>query len=357
VILLKNVSFERQAQFLYDNICAYPDHPAFTEALGKQATDVTGGLKAHQDLLRRMYSEADFIEGADDRNRYRELMNTVVFLYACFAGGTLHVENDACSMRIEKSVLKQAYRKGSVAKRIGHLERHGFSIRYLSAQGECTSLSKAFQLSMSYDRDPDLLPATKLFVAGIESIAQDLRGCIYDAMGTFVKGDYETAILQQPMSRDALDPLRGDILRTTGDYERQWRELAGRLLGQGTLNCSGFLHYHSPPSWGVSFAEPRKRPLLIFTIGSSILFVEFTLPVASAETIIRARRGYSDAIRERIDSFHCVKCPKKCKGSNMVQVDGVSLCTGRAEARRIYVTLTSPEDFASIHSMLDVIYE
>ena len=39
----------------------------------------------------------------------------------------------------------------------------------------------------------------------------------------------------------------------------------------------------------------------------------------------------------------------------MTKVDGVSLCTGRAEARRVYLTL-SPEDFDSIHSMLDVIY-
>jgi hypothetical protein len=39
----------------------------------------------------------------------------------------------------------------------------------------------------------------------------------------------------------------------------------------------------------------------------------------------------------------------------MTKVDGVSLCTGRAEARRIYLTL-SAEDFDSIHKMLDVIY-
>ena len=92
------------------------------------------------------------------------------------------------------------------------------------------------------------------------------------------------------------------------------------------------------PSWSISFAAPRKRPLVIFTLGSSIVFVEFTLPVASAEAIIRARNGYSAAIRERIEAFHCVQCPKKCKGSNMIKIDGVSLCTGRAEARRIYLT-------------------
>jgi hypothetical protein len=114
------------------------------------------------------------------------------------------------------------------------------------------------------------------------------------------------------------------------------------------------LHYHAAPSWSVSFAAPRKRPLAIFTLGSSIVFIEFTLPVGSAEAIIRARHGYSAAVRERIEAFHCVKCPKDCKGSNIVQIDGVSLCTGRAEARRIYLTL-SAEDFESIHAILDLI--
>ena len=34
VILLKNVPFEKRAQFLLDNVCSYPDSSAFAEALG-----------------------------------------------------------------------------------------------------------------------------------------------------------------------------------------------------------------------------------------------------------------------------------------------------------------------------------
>ena len=63
----------------------------------------------------------------------------------------------------------------------------------------------------------------------------------------------------------------------------------------------------------------------------------------------------ADSIRERIEGFHCVKCPKACKGSNLIDVDGVSLCTGFAYARRIYSYLRAPEDFASIQAMLDMI--
>jgi len=39
----------------------------------------------------------------------------------------------------------------------------------------------------------------------------------------------------------------------------------------------------------------------------------------------------------------------------MTKVDGTWLCKGRAEARRIYATLSPPQDFKSIHAMLDII--
>ena len=35
-------------------------------------------------------------------------------------------------------------------------------------------------------------------------------------------------------------------------------------------------------------------------------------------------------------------------------VDGVKLCTGRAEARRIYAVLSAPDEFAAIHAMLNI---
>jgi hypothetical protein len=171
----------------------------------------------------------------------------------------------------------------------------------------------------------------------------------------FLKGDYQAALLGKPVLRDDLDPLGNDVLNTVGAYRQDWIDLVDKLRSKCGLACSGFWTYGGTPAWGVSFSAKRQKPLAIFTLGSNIVFTEFTLPVDSAPEIIRARRTYSDAIRERIESFHCVKCPKKCKGSNMTQVDGVSLCTGRAEARRIYTTLASPRDFASIHAMLDLI--
>jgi len=110
------------------------------------------------------------------------------------------------------------------------------------------------------------------------------------------------------------------------------------------------------PAWGISFTARGKTPLAIFTLSQNIVFIEFTLPLDAAERIIRARKTYSATIREQIEAFRCIKCPKQCKGNNLTKIDGVWLCSGRAEARRIYTTLSTLENFASIHTMLDIIY-
>lgn len=357
MIILRNVPFAKQAQFLRDNVCSYPSSSEFDEALSERGSaigvDAAGGLGAHRDLLIRMYGDLDCIEGKDDKARYTQLIDTVALLYACFAFGTTDREGDSYVVRIDKDTLKSEYKKGSLAKRKRLLEHHGFAVRYLSSPGECASLSRASQLSLAYARHRDLVPALKLFAEAIQALPDSEQAPIYSKLGMFLKADYESAILGRPVPRDTLDPMRRDILDTVGEYGQDWTDLVAALHGKCGLACSGFWHYGASPSWSVSFAATGKRPLAIFTLGSGIVFIEFTLPVNSAERIIRDRRDLSDTMRERIESFHCVKCPKKCQGGNLRKVDGVWLCTGRAEARRIYSTLLSPADFASIHAMID----
>jgi len=223
MIILKNVPFEKQARFLHDNVCSYPDSPEFGQALSEHASELAGvdiatGLKAHRDALRGIYVDLACVEGKTEKSKYAELTNTVAFLYAFFAFGTLVRERNGCRVQIAKDVLTQAYKKGSVANRVRHLEHHGFSIRYLSAGGECGPLRQTSHLSLSYDRHPDLVPALKYFAENIESIQEGAQKCLHNKLGIFLKGDYEAGILQVPIPRDALDPLREDILATVGEY-------------------------------------------------------------------------------------------------------------------------------------------
>jgi hypothetical protein len=223
LIILKNVPFKRQARFLHDNVCRYPDSAEFAQALDQRAgdhadVDIAAGLKAHREPLRRIYADLARVEGKNDKAKYAELTNTVAFLYAFFAFGTLVCERDQYSVRIDKAVLNREYRKGSLAKRVRHLEHHGFSIRYLSAQGKCGSLSAASQLSIAYDRHPHLVPALHYFAAYTESLPEATEKTLYNKLGISMKADYEAAILRVPIPRDALDPLRDDILATVDEY-------------------------------------------------------------------------------------------------------------------------------------------
>ena len=360
MIILKNVPFEKRAQFLYDNVCSYPDNPEFDTALAEHGVDMAAGLKAHLDLLRAIYADVIWIEGKNDRARYLEIVSTITLLYVFLAFGSLVEENGRYTVLIPKDVLNANYKKGSLGKKTSHLARHGLAVQYLAGRTACASLSTATHLSIATNRaPPSLLPAAYLLAQRIASMAagHSTSTVLYGGVGMFIKGDCEAAILNRPPLRDALDPFRSDILRTVGEYKLAWLDLAGALRGACGLDCSGFFHYGASPSWSVSFAEKRKKPLAIFTLGASIVFIEFTLPVDAAERIILERNTYSDLIRGKIEAFHCVKCPKTCKGSNLVKIDGVLLCTGRAEARRIYATLVTPHDFQSIQSMLDIIYE
>ncbi len=357
MIILRDVPLEKRTEFLVKSARAYPDSPEFDQAVREHAqasgTDIASGLRAFLDLLRQVYADVACIEGQDDQDKYHELLASVEFLYAVFAYGDLARDHDRYSAVIDKATLKQQYKRGGFDQRQRHLARHGLSLRYLSGQSECRSVSRASHLSLAFDGHAGLVPAAHYFAENIASVPQTKLDQL-TKLGIFLKGEYETAILHKPIPRDAFDPLRSDLLDTIGAYREEWLSLVDRFLHQCGLGCSGEWAY-SLPVWGVSFAAKGKRPLAIFTLGSDIVFIEFTLPLAAAEAIIRERKSYSDAIRKGIESFGCVKCPKECKGSNLTKIDGVRLCTGRAEARRIYATLSSPEDFQSLHSMLDKI--
>jgi hypothetical protein len=358
MILQTHVPFEERAKFMLNSMCSYPGSPEFAAALREHADfDAAAGLMAYHELQKRIYTEVDIIEGEDNGARHQDLLAMMAFLYAFSAFGTLTCDGDGCRLSIDKAVLKREYKKGSFATRQQHLEHHGFSFTYLTPDGDPMSLNKATQLALAYARDPNLLAALKLFAGGAASFPEGPGTPVYNRFSIFLKADLEAAILHRPMPREALNPLRCDLVDTVATYRQQWLDLVDHLHSRCGLGVSGFWSYGgaAAPAWGVSFAERSKRPLAIFTLGPNIVFIEFTLPLDAAEQIILARQDYSAVIRERIESFRCVNCSEECKGKKLTKIDGVWLCGGRAEARRIYVALTTPDDFSSIHAMLDII--
>jgi hypothetical protein len=269
MIILRDVPFERQARFLHDNVCPYPEGPEFDRAMSEctatidkvSADDLASGLRAYGDLLRGIYADVTCVEGKDDQAKYRELVNTIAFMYACFAFGAL---DSGDRLLIDKETLQQHYKKGGITRKKRHLEHHGLAIDHLSTQGEAVSQRKATQLALSYDGHPALVPALRVFAGSIASLPVDGQKPLYNRFAIFAKADYEAAILRVPIPRDSLDPLRTDILHTVGDYRREWTDLVHALRDRCGLQCSGFWHYGASPSWSVSFAAQGKKPLAIF---------------------------------------------------------------------------------------------
>ncbi|MEM3088589.1 MAG: hypothetical protein QXP20_05700 [Candidatus Bathyarchaeia archaeon] len=361
MILQNDLPFSRRVKFLHDNVCEMPPDLHVSKTFGIDGTNIVSGLRDFLFLLKDVYTDMEFFRTGEDRKDYNSLFAGVLFLYAFCIHGELRRRNGEYSIDIDKSVLNQQYRKGNAVQKIRFLERHGLAFSFKRSGIECQSMDRATKLVMTCKDKPYLLPALKYFANKCdrddegELIADRQPEWIYNKWGIFAKGDYSASILRIPIRRDSIDPLRSDILATVAGYSKDWKNLVTQAIGY-KLSCSGFVSFFSTPSWGVSFFEKGKKPIMIFTLASNRVFIEFTLPVEAAECIIAERRSFSKGIRQRIESFHCMRCSEKCKGKNIKRVDGVALCKGRAEARRIYMILSEPEDFQSIRRMMELVY-
>jgi len=361
VIILRDVPFDRRAKFMHDSMAILPGADSLTAALepaggAGDVAGLVGGLEAAHALWKRIYADPAGVEGKDDLDRQSNLVASMMLLHAVFSHGSLTASNGAPQVEVEKDLLKTVYKKGAFRRRKRHLARHGLELDYLLDGSQYRSLSKATHVAIRFPLDDGLVPALKRFADAAADLSPPPTQKAPVPLIAFMRANFGAAFLGAPTPRHHLDPLDPAILNTVGVYRGPWTDLARRLRDGCELGVTGFWTYGASGAWGVSFAAGRKRPMAMFTLASDIVFIEFTLPVDHAEPIILARRGYSHAIRERIEQFHCVKCPKACKGANLLDIDGVKLCTGRAEARRIYAPLETPEDFGSIHAMLDIIF-
>ncbi len=313
------------------------------------------GLAHYQALLKAMYADVASFDKGNDEASYALLVNTGKLLFACFTVGTLTQAEDKDQLLINKAALLKIYKNGMLSEILEIWRRLGLVTVYLRDQSPSSTPSRATDLLMTSERSPHLVPALKRLADLANEAYTGVEDRISDAVCVFLKGDYKSAAGHSPIARGTLDPLRPDIVRTVGCYADQWSQLVAAMTKRAGWLCSGFMHYGYSPSWSVSFAEKGQRPTAIFTLASEVVFIEFTLPVATAEAIIRRRSSYAPSIRQAIEDFRCNKCPKECKGKNLTRANGVWLCKGRAEARRIYRVLSEPEGFDSILAMVDTI--
>lgn len=314
MIILRDVPFRKMARFFYDNVCEMPSDLASGLGSEDDRKDIIAGLMDYHALLKEIYSDTASFETDDSKTSYASLLNTIKFLFGCFTVGMVRCVDEQSEIVVAKSALKKAYKSGNVSGRLELLRHFGLATMFVRDQSSCSTLSRATELIMRSERDPHLIAALKHFTDLTHSAYRGAKDCVYNEMGAFIKGDYEAAALQKPPSRSSIDPMRTDILATVGCYLDDWTQLVDAMASRAGWLCSGFLHYGHSPAWGVSLSRKGKRPTAIFTLASEVVFIEFTLPVAAAEGIIQNRSNYALSVRDGIESFKCVKCPKQCRG-------------------------------------------
>jgi hypothetical protein len=366
MVRLKDVTVGERMRFMAVNIRAVP--PDLDAMCNGQEAAIVDGLLTFRSLLARIYAAGDVLEGKDDKARFNSLYETMLLLYTCTVFGELTSREGQPAIEIDKATLLSLYKRGRLSKKTALLGHHGLEMAWLSASGDRVSQSKAVILSMTFPRETELIPAMRYLgtrINGLEPIDQGQDGkkprpythfsfeSISNKLSIFGKADFEAAFMGTALARDELDPLREDVVATMGKYGPAWTRLVDKLMKQYGLGCFGGFYFGQ---WGISFHQKRKRPFLIFAMTYERLGIELTVPVDAAEAVIMQRKTYSEPIHTRIEAFHCVQCPKECAGRNLLKIDGVSLCTGRAEARRIYLEISSGEDWDSIEAIADTAF-
>ena len=354
MIIAKGVPLGAQIRFMAANVRTRPSDEHLIGLCRDEL--VAHGLVAFRALLRTILNDPAPLYGRNDDAKHDELIATLGLLYACFVAGDVVATGSTPSLVVEKALLLQQYRKGGIGRRLEWLARFGFTSVWWSRDGETTSQRNAAILRITVPDDRCLLPAVERFVSAIEATGADPRispgvqyACIKQHL--FVKADYETAFTASRLSRDEFDPRREDVLATAGRYEEDWLGLVDTLAGELRMISSGFFYYEAGPAWVVRFSEPGSSSFLIVNLGYESLRAELTLPLDGSDQAVRNRHTYSPGIRTRMEALDCTDCDPECHGRRLSVMDGVKLCRKNACNRRIYLTLSSRDDFTSIESM------
>jgi len=348
------------------NIRQRPDAGQLRALLSKEKAELVAGLLAYRALLKAMYSDAQHLKGRDDDAKIKALQDAVILLYTCAAFGNLKTREDCSTIAIEKQSLLSRYKRGGLPQKIRLMGAHGFAAGWTDAEGESVPQSKADAFSIAFPCDKSLIPAMKHFADRIEALEPTGSGkqgrhytgfsgdSVTGKVDLFGMADFAVAFGDASLAPYSVDPLREEVLAMAGTRKSAWEHLTRKLLDEYGLRCFGRTYLIG--QWTISFHEKGKGPFLICGIRYDDVGVQLTVPVHAADAIIEHRRQYSPRIRKGLEGFGCVGCPKECKGKNLVKIEGLTMCTGRAEGRRIYLGAIDEDDFRSIEIMAELAF-
>ncbi len=333
-----HLGFEQRARFLKSNLCDLPE-------FGKQ-DQITNGLFSLRGILEQIYNDPARYSAADPLESYHNMTYTTLFLYAAGVAGVLRADETGLSLILNKTDFKKTFKKTSLLP-FEALPKYGVSFRYFK-NGQTVSSYKACDSFAVHFENPNTAAALNAVSENFSGV--DAKTETADSIGMFEKADYSRLYLNKKEPRESADPLRKDIVRSAGGKKEVYIRLAEGLLSR-RLSTACYYNRYCCPCWNVNFMM-KKTMVCKLMIFDGYIVLNVPVPLKAAEEVILNRREYSPSVRNAVEKFDCIHCGKCKNEENIRLVDGVKLCSGRAEARTVYMDLDSVEDSKSIVSII-----
>lgn len=335
--------FEARARFMRDNVMELSEE--FVRACDPDQLD---GLCQFRELLLEIFAEPEAFEGADALERFHTLTYStqIFFQAAAMAGATVE---EGKTLRVEKAAFKKAYKKpGSAPFEI--LPRFGVSFTYLKKENPADSYAACDAFLLRFPQREGIAAALIRMAARFAQV--DMKREYAEALVMLCKADYDRLILGRPALREAINPLRPDIVRATGDGAPLYQAVVRRAAELG-LKTSASIQRYANPTWNINFLHGKKLRLkTIWCEGRN--FVHVPIPFAHAEAVIRGREGMPPRVRAAIERFGCVNCGR-CKKQTDVQflrVDNITVCDGHGESSTVFLSFESPDEIDAVFDVM-----
>ncbi len=349
-MLHQEISFEKRAEFLRLNVCDFPVDLTANRIKHVDAEQIVEGLRDVRQLLIEIYSDTVAYRAEDPLESYHNLTNTILFLYVAGITGELESEGDRWCTRVDKSKFKKQFKKPP-SFQFEVLSNYGFYFEYFKNRKEVDTYKSCDTFIIHYENSSCFALAIKYLLDRMPIVDNKKDYALVTDL--FSKADFAGTLLQESIKRQDISPVREDIMRSTGNSKELWKEISTILNGKYMLKAKCNLWSYCSPHWIIHFMN-KSKAICVFTIIPDMIDFEMSLPFEKSKEIVSIRKELAQNVCRSIESLRCINCGR-CKGNRIEFFDGVRLCSLNAEARRLYLCVTSLEEIDSISKIIEIV--
>ncbi len=339
--------FDKRAAFLFRNVCDFPSSLIPENIQSTDKEDILAGLEYFSALLREIYADSSTYRTEDDLESYHRLTNTVQLLLVAGTCGTLLREGEISHILLEKALIRRHFKKPA-AFHLGALENYGFYFAYEKNGRPAKDYNSCTTVAIYNESCAAFLPALNYLAQHIP--AMDNKKDFAMQTDLFLMADYKTILLGGAKRKEDIVPLRPEILRTLGEKAACWTELVINLTQEAGLKASCKFWSYCSPAWVVHFHKKGKSAC-IFTISTDSLFFEWCASYEVLKDLAENKEQLPPLIKSCMEGFGCIHCGV-CRSENVTLVNGFSLCTKEAWARRITFDFTTQAHIQAVQFLL-----